>query len=85
MQKKDEECSKNIKVKEVITVLCKCLSALDVESVPPAEVFRRAKFNKIEAVSDPGLSSPKPSFTQHTQPEVFNDHISQKFQETSVV
>ncbi|XP_060789543.1 tubulin epsilon and delta complex protein 1 isoform X2 [Neoarius graeffei] len=52
MQKKDEECSKNIKVKEVITVLCKCLSVLDVESVPPAEVFRRAKFNKIEAVQD---------------------------------
>ncbi|XP_062863827.1 tubulin epsilon and delta complex protein 1 [Trichomycterus rosablanca] len=43
---------KNVKVKEVIAALCKLLSALDVESVPTAESFRRAKFDKIDAVQD---------------------------------
>ncbi|XP_058256003.1 tubulin epsilon and delta complex protein 1 isoform X2 [Hemibagrus wyckioides] len=46
------ECKKNVKAKEVITTLCKFLSALDVESVPTAEVFRRAKFNKTDAAQD---------------------------------
>lgn len=58
MQKNNEERKKNVKAKEVITALCKFLSALDVESVPTAEVFRRAKFNKTDAVSDTFLSSP---------------------------
>lgn len=66
MQKENEECKKNIKAKEVITTFCKLLSALDVESVPTAEVFRRAKFNRIDVVSDSFLSSPKPYFPQHT-------------------
>lgn len=52
MQRKNEECKKNVKAKEVITTLCKFLSALDVDSVPTAEVFRRAKFNKADGVSD---------------------------------
>lgn len=63
---KNEEFKKNIKAKEVITTFCKLLSALDVESVPTAEVFRRAKFNRIDVVSDSFLSSPKPYFPQHT-------------------
>ncbi|KAK3537864.1 hypothetical protein QTP70_019834 [Hemibagrus guttatus] len=52
MQKNNEDCKKNVKAKEVITTLCKFLSALDVESVPTAEVFRRAKFNKTDAAQD---------------------------------
>ncbi|XP_017332295.1 tubulin epsilon and delta complex protein 1 [Ictalurus punctatus] len=52
MQKENEECKKNIKAKEVITTFCKLLSALDVESVPTAEVFRRAKFNRIDVTQD---------------------------------
>ncbi|MCJ8737132.1 hypothetical protein PDJAM_G00020650 [Pangasius djambal] len=51
MQKTNEE-KKNVKAKEVITTLCKFLSALEVESVPAAEVFRRAKFNRTDAVQD---------------------------------
>ncbi|XP_072546005.1 tubulin epsilon and delta complex protein 1 isoform X2 [Salminus brasiliensis] len=43
---------KNVKVKEVITSLCKLMSALDVASVPSAEAFRRAKFNKTDAAQD---------------------------------
>lgn len=43
---------KNVKVKEVITALCKLLAALGVESVPTAEGFRKAKFNIADAVSD---------------------------------
>lgn len=42
---------KNVKIKDVISALCKLLSVLDVESVPTAESFRRAKFNKTNAVS----------------------------------
>ena len=43
---------KNVKVKEVIESLCRLLSVLDVDSIPSAETFRRAKFNKgEEAVS----------------------------------
>ncbi|KAF7704112.1 tubulin epsilon and delta complex protein 1 [Silurus meridionalis] len=48
----NEERKKNIKVKEVITTLCTLLSALDVDLVPPAEVFRRAKFNKPDAAEE---------------------------------
>lgn len=55
MQKKNEERKNYVKIKEVITALCKLLSALGVESVPNAEVFRRAKFNKTDAVSSPWL------------------------------
>ncbi|MCI4382941.1 hypothetical protein PGIGA_G00020590 [Pangasianodon gigas] len=51
MQKTNEQ-KKNVKAKEVITTLCKLLSALEVESVPAAEVFRRAKFNRTDAVQD---------------------------------
>ncbi|XP_036419601.1 tubulin epsilon and delta complex protein 1 [Colossoma macropomum] len=43
---------KNVKVREVITTLCKLLSALGVEAVPTAEAFRRAKFNKTDATQD---------------------------------
>ncbi|XP_056333757.1 tubulin epsilon and delta complex protein 1 [Danio aesculapii] len=44
--------AKSVKVKEVITSLCKLLSGLDVESIPTAETFRRAKFNRKDAVVD---------------------------------
>ncbi|XP_058606281.1 tubulin epsilon and delta complex protein 1 isoform X2 [Onychostoma macrolepis] len=43
---------KSVKVKEVITSLCKLLSALSVESIPTAEAFRRAKFNRKDAAVD---------------------------------
>ncbi|XP_050989692.1 tubulin epsilon and delta complex protein 1 [Labeo rohita] len=43
---------KSVKVKEVITSLCKLLSALSVESIPTAEAFRRAKFNRKDATVD---------------------------------
>ncbi|KAL1258256.1 hypothetical protein QQF64_011500 [Cirrhinus molitorella] len=43
---------KSVKVKEVITSLCKLLSALSVESIPTAEAFRRAKFNRKDAALD---------------------------------
>ncbi|XP_017564281.1 tubulin epsilon and delta complex protein 1 [Pygocentrus nattereri] len=43
---------KNVKVREVITALCKLLSALGVKAVPTAEAFRRAKFNKTDATQD---------------------------------
>ncbi|XP_016400082.1 uncharacterized protein C14orf80 homolog isoform X2 [Sinocyclocheilus rhinocerous] len=43
---------KNVKVKEVITSLCKLLSVLSVESIPTAEAFRRAKFNRKDAAVD---------------------------------
>ncbi|XP_073683464.1 tubulin epsilon and delta complex protein 1 [Garra rufa] len=43
---------KSVKVKEVITSLCKLLSALGVESIPTAEAFRRAKFNRKDAALD---------------------------------
>ncbi|XP_066515650.1 tubulin epsilon and delta complex protein 1 isoform X2 [Hoplias malabaricus] len=42
----------NVKAREVITALCRLLSTLGVESVPTAEVFRRAKFNKNEVTQD---------------------------------
>ncbi|XP_016323393.1 uncharacterized protein C14orf80 homolog isoform X2 [Sinocyclocheilus anshuiensis] len=42
----------NVKVKEVITSLCKLLSVLSVESIPTAEAFRRAKFNRKDAAVD---------------------------------
>lgn len=41
---------KSVKVKEVIASLCKLLSGLGVESIPTAEAFRRAKFNRKDAV-----------------------------------
>lgn len=41
---------RSVKVKEVITSLCRLLSGLNVESIPTAEVFRRAKFNRKDAV-----------------------------------
>lgn len=41
---------KSVKVKEVITSLCKLLSGLSVESIPTAEAFRRAKFNREDSV-----------------------------------
>ncbi|KAL4623845.1 hypothetical protein GN956_G18763 [Arapaima gigas] len=44
--------AKSVKVKEVIESLCKLLCALGVDSVPGAETFRRAKFNKADAVPD---------------------------------
>ncbi|XP_005158802.1 tubulin epsilon and delta complex protein 1 isoform X2 [Danio rerio] len=44
--------TKSVKVKEVITSLCKLLSGLNVESIPTAETFRRAKFNRKDAVVD---------------------------------
>ncbi|KAM9466058.1 tubulin epsilon and delta complex protein 1 [Clarias gariepinus] len=47
-----EESKRNVKAKEVITALCRFLSALGVEAVPTAEVFRRAKFNRTEAAPD---------------------------------
>ncbi|ROL53587.1 hypothetical protein DPX16_4359 [Anabarilius grahami] len=43
---------KSVKVKEVITSLCKLLSGLSVESIPTAEAFRRAKFNRKDAALD---------------------------------
>ncbi|XP_029114110.1 tubulin epsilon and delta complex protein 1 isoform X1 [Scleropages formosus] len=43
---------RSVKVKEVIESLCKLLCALGVDSVPGAETFRRAKFNKADAVAD---------------------------------
>ncbi|XP_059376592.1 tubulin epsilon and delta complex protein 1-like [Carassius carassius] len=43
---------KSVKVKEVISSLCKLLSALSVESIPTAEAFRRAKFNRKDAAVD---------------------------------
>ncbi|XP_023681099.1 tubulin epsilon and delta complex protein 1 [Paramormyrops kingsleyae] len=43
---------KSLKVKEVIESLCKLLCALGVQSVPGAETFRRAKFNKPDAVPE---------------------------------
>ncbi|TRY90378.1 hypothetical protein DNTS_009341 [Danionella cerebrum] len=43
---------KSVKVKQVITSLCKLLSGLNVESRLTAETFRRAKFNKKDAVVD---------------------------------
>ncbi|KAG7465785.1 hypothetical protein MATL_G00157390 [Megalops atlanticus] len=43
---------KSVKVKEVIESLCKLLSALGIDSVPGADTFRRAKFNKEDAVDD---------------------------------
>ncbi|XP_036398084.1 tubulin epsilon and delta complex protein 1 [Megalops cyprinoides] len=43
---------KSVKVKEVIESLCKLLSALEIDSVPGADTFRRAKFNKEDAVDD---------------------------------
>ncbi|XP_016140425.1 uncharacterized protein C14orf80 homolog isoform X2 [Sinocyclocheilus grahami] len=43
---------KNVKVKEVITSLCKLLAVLSVESIPTAEAFRRAKFNRKDAAVD---------------------------------
>uniref|UniRef100_A0A8C2AAS2 Si:dkey-84k17.2 n=1 Tax=Cyprinus carpio TaxID=7962 RepID=A0A8C2AAS2_CYPCA len=43
---------KSVKVKEVITSLCKLLSVLSVESIPTAEAFRRAKFNRKDAAED---------------------------------
>ncbi|XP_059375163.1 tubulin epsilon and delta complex protein 1 isoform X2 [Carassius carassius] len=43
---------KSVKVKEVITSLCKLLSVLSVESMPTAEAFRRAKFNRKDATVD---------------------------------
>ncbi|KAJ8396901.1 hypothetical protein AAFF_G00012240 [Aldrovandia affinis] len=43
---------KSVKVKEVIESLCKLLSALGVDSVPGIDTFRRAKFNKGDAVED---------------------------------
>ncbi|XP_063080143.1 tubulin epsilon and delta complex protein 1 [Engraulis encrasicolus] len=41
---------KSIKAKEVIEALIKFMSALEVEYVPCAETFRRAKFNKQDVV-----------------------------------
>ncbi|KAK7153218.1 hypothetical protein R3I93_011193 [Phoxinus phoxinus] len=43
---------KSVKVKEVITSLCKLLSGLSIESIPTAEAFRRAKFNREDAALD---------------------------------
>ncbi|XP_067311424.1 tubulin epsilon and delta complex protein 1 [Pseudorasbora parva] len=43
---------KSVKVKEVITSLCKLLSGLNVESIPTAEAFRRAKFNRKDSALD---------------------------------
>ncbi|KAJ8341885.1 hypothetical protein SKAU_G00341760 [Synaphobranchus kaupii] len=43
---------KSVKIKEVIGSLCKLLSALGVDSVPGTDTFRRAKFNKGDAVED---------------------------------
>ncbi|KAG9336073.1 hypothetical protein JZ751_002420 [Albula glossodonta] len=43
---------KSVKVKEVIESLCKLLSALGVQSVPDTDTFRRAKFNKGDAVEN---------------------------------
>lgn len=43
---------KSVKVKEVITSLCRLLSGLNVESIPTAEAFRRAKFNRKDAAVD---------------------------------
>ncbi|KAI4876303.1 hypothetical protein NFI96_004354 [Prochilodus magdalenae] len=45
---------RKVGVREAISALGRLLSALGVESVPAAEAFRRAKFNKSEAV-DPQL------------------------------
>ncbi|XP_067099823.1 tubulin epsilon and delta complex protein 1 [Osmerus mordax] len=42
------QSKKNVKVKEVIESLCRLLSVLEVDSIPSAETFRRAKFNKGE-------------------------------------
>ncbi|CAL8285029.1 unnamed protein product [Lota lota] len=42
-----------VKVKEVIGVLCKLLTATGLDSVPTPEVFRRAKFNCGPEVEDP--------------------------------
>ncbi|XP_055028435.2 tubulin epsilon and delta complex protein 1 isoform X1 [Misgurnus anguillicaudatus] len=43
---------KSVKVKEVIASLCKLLSGLSVESIPTADAFRRAKFNRKDAAVD---------------------------------
>ncbi|KAG5857341.1 hypothetical protein ANANG_G00018420 [Anguilla anguilla] len=43
---------KSVKIKEVIESLCKLLSELGVDSVPGTDTFRRAKFNKGDAVED---------------------------------
>lgn len=74
MQKRSEECKKNVNVKDVITTLCKLLSALDVESVPTAEVFRKAKFNKTDAVSLPKFTKTLLLYTAHII-HVFNDQM----------
>ncbi|XP_030643288.1 tubulin epsilon and delta complex protein 1 [Chanos chanos] len=44
--------AKSVKVKEVITALCKLLSALGIDSVPSAESFRRAKFNQADVTEE---------------------------------
>ncbi|XP_051502658.1 tubulin epsilon and delta complex protein 1-like isoform X2 [Myxocyprinus asiaticus] len=43
---------KSVNVKEVIASLCRILSGLSVESIPTADAFRRAKFNKQDAAMD---------------------------------
>ncbi|KAJ8291198.1 hypothetical protein GJAV_G00022520 [Gymnothorax javanicus] len=43
---------KSVKIKEVIESFCKLLSALGVEFVPNTDTFRRAKYNKGDAVDD---------------------------------
>ncbi|KAI7804547.1 tubulin epsilon and delta complex protein 1 [Triplophysa rosa] len=43
---------RSVKVKEVITALCRLLLGLNVKTIPTAEAFRRAKFNRKDAVVD---------------------------------
>ncbi|KAL2099006.1 hypothetical protein ACEWY4_005486 [Coilia grayii] len=43
---------RSVKAKEVIEALIKFLSVLEVDSVPCAETFRRAKFNKQDVVQN---------------------------------
>ncbi|KAK6481137.1 tubulin epsilon and delta complex protein 1 isoform X1 [Huso huso] len=42
----------NVKLKEVISSLCKLLAGLGVEAVPSPETFRRGKFNRRDGTAD---------------------------------